>query len=73
MTMRRLREERGLTLAALSGQAQVSVPALSNFERGEVPGVHRATRIAHALGVEPGDIWPRFAVKAPEQAKEVRS
>jgi HTH-type transcriptional regulator, competence development regulator len=53
-TLKRLREQRGLSQAALARQARVTQAAISQWESGirAVPNLALALRVAKALGVE---------------------
>jgi transcriptional regulator with XRE-family HTH domain len=53
-TLKRLREQRGLSQAALARQARVTQAAISQWESGVrvVPNLALALRVAKALGVE---------------------
>jgi transcriptional regulator with XRE-family HTH domain len=54
---RRLRRERGITLRELAEQAQVSVPYLSEIERGrKEPSSEILAAICRALGLELSDL-----------------
>ena len=57
--VRELREKAGLTQADLAERAGVDRIAISHIERGQRDvGVLRASAIARALGVHPGDLFP---------------
>ena len=49
--VRRLREERGLTQQALARLSGVSQPTISGIEKGAMPSLDTAQRIAEAMGV----------------------
>ena len=53
--LRRLREERGSTIAALAGEVGVSEGAIRQLETGNVksPSFVVGLRLAHHLGVDP--------------------
>ena len=55
--IRAIRQERGMTLAMLAGQVDISIAFLSDIEKGHRRG-SRATlaRIADALGVDVNDL-----------------
>ena len=55
--IREIRKDRDLTLAELSHNAGISIPYLSDIERGNRHGSKRALeRIAEALGVTVADL-----------------
>ena len=72
--MRRLRAERQLTLKEVAAEAGVSAAHISEIERGHSsPTVSALTRIAHALGIEVGDLVdprlaPRWRRTRPDEA-----
>lgn len=68
-TLRRLRERRGVTLAALSALTGASVSTLSRLESGQRrPTVELVLRIALALGISPGAlIGAPIAVSDPAE------
>jgi DNA-binding XRE family transcriptional regulator len=51
--VRRIRKERGMTLLQLGGAVGVSVPYLSDIERGNRTARKQCEALAAALGVEP--------------------
>ena len=56
--VRKLRKERGLTVARLAQLAEVDLGTVSRVERGHVNASEQTRQqIAQALGVHPGDIW----------------
>ena len=59
------RRKRGLTLrelaeavSALNELHRVSVPALSNIERGYIPSAERRAQIAAVLNTPVDELWP---------------
>lgn len=57
LRIRELRKRRGLTLAALADKVGVSIPHLSEVERGKKNlNNHLMVRISTALHVEPRDL-----------------
>ncbi len=65
LTMKKLREERGLSQAALSALTGIAIPTISRLENGHRRPANLTRRaIAHALGVRPEDIeWPAVSKK----------
>jgi transcriptional regulator with XRE-family HTH domain len=58
-TIRKLREHNGLSMRELAERAGLSQPFLSQVERGvSTPSMASTYRLAHALGVVPGDLLP---------------
>lgn len=59
-TLRSLRHERGLTVEALARKAQVGVRTVIAIEQGTTPNprVDSVQRLAAALGVPVGDLFP---------------
>jgi transcriptional regulator with XRE-family HTH domain len=56
--VRELREERGLTITDLANRAGLTRNAVSRIELGHrTPSVDTADKIAHALGVGPGELF----------------
>jgi transcriptional regulator with XRE-family HTH domain len=69
--VRKLRQERGLTLKALGAQAGLSHPFLSQLERGLArPSLGSIERIAGALGVPVTELWADNS--APARPRVVR-
>lgn len=57
LRIREIRQERDLTLADLAGKVGVSIPHLSEVERGKKNlNNHLLVRLADALGVTPEDL-----------------
>jgi len=78
--LRLARQERGLSLTALSEQTDVSVGAISNIERGaSSPSIRTLLNITSALGISIGDLFedvslmaspgPGFVVRRRERRK----
>jgi transcriptional regulator with XRE-family HTH domain len=60
--LRELRHSRGLTQAALAGQAQVTVSYIGRLEAaGAAPGIDLVERLATALGSTVTDLLPTAA------------
>lgn len=59
-TIKKLREERGITQVELAKMCGVQQATISDIERGHVksPSVDTAQRIARALGVRVEDLFP---------------
>jgi transcriptional regulator with XRE-family HTH domain len=55
--LRRLREDAGLSMAALGERAGVPKPSVQVYEGGASPNIAAARRIARVLGVNVADIW----------------
>lgn len=56
--MRRLRKARGLTQEQLAHEAGVAMRYVAGVERAEEnPSLKFLVKIAHALGVEPADLF----------------
>jgi len=55
------RQERGLSQCDLFKKTDVGPWRISQFERGLVPRADEAEKIARALGVNVGDIFPALA------------
>lgn len=65
--IRELRQARGMTLAQLAEQVNISVPHLSEIERGKKNlNNHLMTRLADALNVHPADL-----IAQDDQAREL--
>lgn len=60
MNLRALRMNRGVTLARLSKETEVSVRTLIRLENGETtsPNADTAKRLADFYGVAVTDMWP---------------
>jgi len=58
--VKRLREKQGTTQTALAISAQVQQCSLSLIERGQRCRPKTAKRIADALEMELGDVFPEF-------------
>ena len=57
LNIRQIREDRGYTLEEVAAKVGVSIPHLSNVERGKKNvNNHLLTRIAEALGVPPSSL-----------------
>lgn len=78
--LRQARQQRGLSLTALSEQTDVSVGAISNIERGaSSPSIRTLLSITNALGISLGDLFsdvsppaaasPAFVVRRNERRK----
>ncbi len=64
--VRRRREELGLTGAQLAVRASMAPSAVSQIETGKrTPSSNSVIKIATALGVEPGDLFPKGQVQLP--------
>jgi transcriptional regulator with XRE-family HTH domain len=58
-TLKSLREEKGMTQAEVAEAAGIRQPHYSKIERGvHSPNIRTATKIAGALDVDVGLIWP---------------
>ena len=58
--IREIREQKKMTLKQIAEQVEISVPYLSDIERGNRRGSSATIcRIAEALGVNPGDLLKR--------------
>lgn len=58
-TLKMLRQQAGLSQEAVARIAQpCSISTVRQAESGAVPSEAMRGRIARALGVEPGSIWP---------------
>jgi transcriptional regulator with XRE-family HTH domain len=69
--VRLLREEMGLTGAQLAARAGLAPSAVSQIETGKrTPSSTSVAKLAEALGVEPGDLFPKKA-QAPLPLNEV--
>ena len=67
-----LRARRGLSQADLSEKADISIPFLSNVERGiKFPQPEMLSKIANALGTEVGKLFSRNL--ATDESKELLS
>jgi transcriptional regulator with XRE-family HTH domain len=65
--LRRLREAVGMSQAELAEKAGVHIRALSNYESGRVPNLHKARDIAKALGA---DLAAMLEEALPEQEED---
>ena len=73
-TIRRLRQERKLSLQSLASQAEMSVSMLSQIERGiSSPSLKSLTKIRLALGVPISSLFESPSAKDNPTAKYVRS
>jgi transcriptional regulator with XRE-family HTH domain len=73
-TIRRLRQQRKLSLHTLAGRAEMSVSMLSQIERGiSSPSLKSLTKIRLALGVPISSLFESASTKANPGAKYVRS
>jgi transcriptional regulator with XRE-family HTH domain len=73
-TIRRLRQQRKLSLHSLANQAEMSVSMLSQIERGiSSPSLKSLTRIRLALDVPISSLFESAGAKANTGAKYVRS
>ena len=62
--MTALREQRGMSQEALAMASKVSLKWVGYIERtGYRPGANLRARIASALGVSEGEVWPEAEVK----------
>ncbi len=58
--VRALREEQGLTMTELAEKANVTIAAVSYIERNlRSPSSDTIEKIARALGVSPGELFPK--------------
>ena len=65
MTLRTMRKRAKLSQGALAAAARVHRRNLIEYERGGlVPSRPVADRLAGALGVEAGTIWPKYRPEA---------
>jgi transcriptional regulator with XRE-family HTH domain len=56
--IRELRQERGLSQEALGARSGISTFSVSRIETGKsMPGSATVEKVAHALGVEPGELF----------------
>jgi transcriptional regulator with XRE-family HTH domain len=63
--IRELRQERGLSQEALGARSGISTFSVSRIETGRsVPGSDTVEKVAHALGVEPGELFQASAEMA---------
>jgi len=73
-TIRRLRQQRKLSLHSLASQAEMSVSMLSQIERGiSSPSLKSLTKIRLALGVPISSLFESSGTKTNPGAKYVRS
>lgn len=56
--IRELREQRGLSQAALRRVSGISISVIYRAERGDVVSPNTARRLAAALGCKPADLLP---------------
>jgi transcriptional regulator with XRE-family HTH domain len=64
--LRQLREDKGLSLAALSRQSGISKPSIWAWETGKtMPRPRSINALANALGVSPAYIWGRSSPSQP--------
>jgi transcriptional regulator with XRE-family HTH domain len=70
--IKELREERGLAQETLSKRAGLGINAINRYEHGaRVPNAAAVAKIAEALGVPPGELFPKGgAPRGPGQPEE---
>ena len=66
LSVRGLRAKRGWRLYDLSNVSGVSISTVASVEKGRLPTLNNALRIASALGVSVHEIW-RLPVKGVDQ------
>jgi transcriptional regulator with XRE-family HTH domain len=59
--LRRFREEANLSQEALARRADLSMMTVNRVERGRIPSLATARKIARALGRTVDEIWPDLA------------
>lgn len=69
MTLRTIRTQKGLTQEQLSRLAGISQSYISQIERGKVPSLRVAKRIAKALGVPVSTLLPLDDLETKEEVK----
>ncbi len=69
LQIRELRKERGLTLAVVASEVGISIPHMSDIERGKKNlNAHLITKISAALKVSPGAL---FKSDNPDELSDV--
>lgn len=72
MTLRELRRERGLTLAAVGRQVGLSESSLSYIEAGKRrPSPAAAEKLGALFAVNPVELWPTFVYCCVNDARDV--
>ena len=66
LTVHQLRADRGWRLYDLSGISGASMSTVASVEKGRLPTLNNALRIASAFGVSVHEIW-RLPIKSVEQ------
>jgi transcriptional regulator with XRE-family HTH domain len=69
-TLRRLREESGLSQERVAQEADLTTGYISDLERGlKAPGLATIIRLASALGMTPSDMLKDFTPNAVRRLK----
>lgn len=73
--LRDARLNQRLTLIELSQKSGVDHRTISDLEHGRIqsPSYDKVVKLAHALGLEPSDLWPVDLPPQPDDAQVVNS